>query len=48
METKEYVKLAGIVVGGIGALVLLLAHPVYVIAIAIGAAVYFIGEYLVK
>lgn len=48
MDTKGYVKLAGIVIGGIGALVLLLNHPVYVIAIALGAAVYFVGEYFVK
>jgi hypothetical protein len=48
MDTKGYVKLVGIVIGGIGFVVLVINHPMYASLIAEGAAVYFMGEYFIK
>jgi len=44
METKLIVKVVGVVIGAIATILLVTQHPVHVVVIALGAAVYFVGD----
>ena len=51
MEMREignYVQIGGIVVGAIAALVLVQQHPIHIILLGVGAAMYFAGQFMKK
>lgn len=47
-EIGQYVKIGGIVVGALTVVVFVVNHPVPIILLGVGAAMYFVGEYLQK
>ena len=46
MKTNTIVKAVGIVVGGIALLTLISRHPVNIILVLVGAAIYFVADRL--
>lgn len=48
VKLSMYFKLGGIVVGAISAVTLISKYPFHVGFLALGAAIYFVGEYLQK
>jgi hypothetical protein len=48
MDKKLIFKIVGIVLGVIGALALVSQHPILIVTMALGAAIWFAGDKLVK
>lgn len=49
MDNKQlglYLQIAGVVVGVVAALVLVTQHPVHIVVLGIGAAIYFAGQFI--
>lgn len=49
MDNKQlglYLEVGGIVVGIIAALVLITQHPIHIIVLGIGTAIYFVGQFI--
>lgn len=48
LEIGQYMRIAGIGLGIATAIVLVKQHPTPIILLAIGAGIYFIGDYLTR
>jgi hypothetical protein len=49
MDNKQlglYLEIGGIVVGVVAALVLVTQHPIHIVVLGLGAAIYFVGQFI--